>query len=238
MICPSCNQNLTKKNNCCPKCNLIVPWADSFVNELSFYKWTTDLYSIKSELKGPVLPALADCVHIETSLHIGTNIHFGTDKTGKAISWKVLSIENQTALIISENIICSMPYHKPGGEITWSDCSLRKWLNNDFIKDFLNQTERERLIPIKLVNYANPRYLTPGGDYTIDKVFLLSIGEAKHYFSVNAERSTGSLWWLRSPGFKSHIAALVDRSGKVYPYGYFVNRIIGVRPAMWINVDN
>lgn len=226
MICPSCNQNLTEKTNKCPKCGLIVPWAEEFTNELSFYKWTTDLYSIKLEQKEPTLPAISDY------------LHFGRDKNGKEISWKVLNIKNQTAFIISENIICSMPYHQPGGEITWSDCSLRKWLNNDFINVSFNQTERERIILHKVMNNNNPRYKTPGGILTTDRVFLLSINEAKQYFAVNAERATGSLWWLRSPGFKSHIAALVDIPGNIYPYGYFVNRSIGVRPAMWINLNN
>ena len=154
MICPSCNQNLTEKTNKCPKCGLIVPWAEEFTNELSFYKWTTDLYSIKLEQKEPTLPAISDY------------LHFGRDKNGKEISWKVLNIKNQTAFIISENIICSMPYHQPGGEITWSDCSLRKWLNNDFINVSFNQTERERIILHKVMNNNNPRYKTPGGILT------------------------------------------------------------------------
>lgn len=41
---------------------------------------------------------------------------------------------------------CYMPYHIPGGDITWSECTLRVWLNSVFINKFFDKKEKTRMI--------------------------------------------------------------------------------------------
>ncbi|MCL2694167.1 MAG: DUF6273 domain-containing protein [Oscillospiraceae bacterium] len=47
----------------------------------------------------------------------------------------------------------------------------------------------------------------------------------------------GHQWWLRSPGGGSSDAAGVDDGGSVDVDGYIVNSYLGVRPALWVNLD-
>lgn len=166
---------------------------------------------------------------------VGDEIYFGT-QNGQYIWWKVLRTQDRMAFIISSYNICTMPYHHSGGKITWENCTLREWLNNDFISGYFTPAEQSRIIPCKLNNDNNPEYKTPGGIPTTDKVFLLSIHEAKTIFPNDQARANGSGWWLRSPGLPSN-AACVDNDGEVATIGNRVDGNYGVRPAMWIQLD-
>ena len=94
----------------------------------------------------------------------------------------------------------------------------------------------------------------PGND-TTDKVFLLSIEEANKYFSSDrarqcrrtaycvAQGATSNYdncwWWLRSTGDTSDDTALVRTDGSVNYRGSFVsNKLIAVRPALWIDLKS
>ncbi len=177
----------------------------------------------------------------------GDYFYFGS-YNGKRISWEVLRIQDRMALIISSEI-CSMqyqqsgddswPYLKSSDSITWSDCTLRKWLNNDFINGSFSQMERTKILPCKLNNDNNPRYNTPGGDSTTDKVFLLSIYEVEYFqanhFSYWINICKG--WWLRTPGKNPNYVAYVDNEGSIITDGYNAGGKYIVRPAMWIKLD-
>lgn len=167
---------------------------------------------------------------------VGDEIYFGNND-GHKIWWKVLSIHNHMALIISSNCICKLPYHKPGGNITWNGCTLRQWLNNEFLMEYFTDYERAKIVKCKLNNENNPVFFTSGGSDTIDRVFLLSIKEANTLFANNAERATGSnWWWLRTPGNSLGNAADVGKDGQIYTSGSFVNYSSGVRPALWLTI--
>ncbi len=172
------------------------------------------------------------------SLKVGSTFTFGSHN-GQRIFWKVLRIQGSMAFVITTNNVCSMPYHQPGGNITWSDCTLRKWLNNDFINGDFTQAMRARILPCKLNNDNNPQYKTPGGAPTTDKVFLLSINEANTLFANDQARANGSWWWLRSPGNYPNDADFVDNDGRVITFGSNVNDYYyGVRPALWLNLNS
>ena len=99
-------------------------------------------------------------------------------------------------------------------------------------------------------------YSTTPGISARDKVFLISISEAKKYFVSSTARqckpteyakaqgayvdsSSGNCWWwLRSPGDDRLYASLVDEDGDVYDYGFYVSDDLeAVRPAMWIDLN-
>lgn len=197
---------------------------------------------LKNELQGYINVIIARNEANQTNLKVGDELRFGTNN-GQLILWKVLSISNHKVFIISKDIICKMPYHQPGGNTTWADCTLRKWLNNEFINGYFTPKEQARILPCNLNNDKNPKYNTPGGVPTTDKVFLLSINEANQLFDRTVARNIGSLWWLRSPGIIPSNAASVDSNGCVdfsgndVFYDHYGDRVIGVRPAMWIQLD-
>lgn len=118
--------------------------------------------------------------------NIGGIIQFGD------YNWRILDIKNNTALIITEYIIEQRPYHDAYKDITWADCSLRKYLNGEFYGKF-NATDKSRIIPVLNKNLDNQWYGTKGGADTMDSIFLLSLEEVCKYFG-------DSLSKLHNPG--------------------------------------
>ena len=174
----------------------------------------------------------------------GGHICFGSHN-GESLMWKVLKVNNRQALIISLENIAYMPYHKGGRTTNWKICSLRNWLNNDFINDFFSPKERESIVATNIPNMVNPDFRNPTCGMTTDQAFLLSILEARTMFPNNESRSLGTWWWLRTAGCDSSHAACVSKDGNVFTKGLQVNGAdfdgdcssLGVRPAMWINLD-
>ncbi len=177
------------------------------------------------------------------------------------ISWKVLDKENDKVLIISENSICERAYNDYYEAVTWEECSLRHWLNNDFYNTAFDENEKLSIKSTILSNDDNSHFSTEGGNDTEDKVFLLSIEEAEEYFADDISRVANYnneqyWWWLRSPGCKtdnifykykfdeySGNAACVKPTGEIFYGGSNVNHdnydlpYWGVRPAMWIQIE-
>ncbi len=108
----------------------------------------------------------------------------------------------------------------------------------------------------------NPDYSTAPGNAITDKVFLLSITEAKKYFDSDEARRCAPTayaiaqgawandsyktadgdavcwWWLRSPGTYQYDAACVGVGGAVYLLGDYVDLGDGcVRPTIWVSID-
>ena len=108
-------------------------------------------------------------------MQAGDKISFGN------YEWRVLEVQNNTALIITEYIIEQRAYHNAYKDITWADCSLRKYLNSEFYDRFTT-AEKSRIIPVLNKNSDNQWYGSKGGADTQDNIFLLSIEEACKYF--------------------------------------------------------
>lgn len=104
-------------------------------------------------------------------LPIGSIIPFG------GYDWRILDIQNHTALVITEDIIELRAYNDVYKDTTWSDCELRRYLNSEFYGSF-NQADRSRIIPVMNENPDNQWYGSKGGEDTKDAIFLLSVEEA------------------------------------------------------------
>lgn len=200
--------------------------------------------------------------------NVGDIIVFGayeqdnnTSNSKEDIEWLVLAKEDNKILVISDKALDCKPYNQSRDYVTWETCSLRNWLNNDFINAAFTAEERAMIPTVTVSADMNPEYNTNPGNATKDKVFLLSIVEAEKYFTSDEARkcvpteyaiSNGSstsdsytkggkatcLWWLRSPGFDQFIAAYVNYFGPVLRYGRSVGNVSNsVRPAMWITID-
>ena len=199
---------------------------------------------------------------------VGDIVYFGTyeqdnDTTnGKEdIEWLVLAKENNRILVVSDKALDCKPYNQSRDYVTWETCSLRNWLNNDFINAAFTAEERAKIPTVTVSADKNPEYNTNPGNATKDKVFLLSIVEAEKYFTSDEARmcvpteyaisngayTSGSYtkggkatcwWWLRSLGWNRNYAARVNLFGSVIGFGDIVDYDSdAVRPAMWITID-
>ena len=187
---------------------------------------------------------------------IGDIIEFGGQ------NWQVLDIQDGHALIITENVKIIGPghYNYILMSITWVNCSMRIYLNNEYLNNFSTE-ERGRIRATSIENNRNPWFGTTGGGATIDTVFLLSAEEVVRYFGDSGQlqnRPTGmtwisdmhdsarigrddagnrAFWWLRSPGALPNLAAAIDANGVIWLYGTGVsNRPLGARPALWLKL--
>ena len=98
------------------------------------------------------------------------------------IEWEILSVEDGRVLVISKYALDEKPYNTAYTDVTWETCTLRSWLNNEFYNTAFSDNEKTSIPSVTLANKDNPRYGTAGGNYTIDKVFCLSLEEMEKYF--------------------------------------------------------
>ncbi len=98
------------------------------------------------------------------------------------IEWKVLARDGDRILVISRYILDCVRYDEEYRRVTWETCTLRAWLNGEFLGSAFDADE-QLLIPTTHVTAdPNPDFdVDPGAD-TEDKLFLLSIPEAEAYF--------------------------------------------------------
>ena len=201
------------------------------------------------------------------NLHVGDKIPFGQYPQGangevQPLMWRVLAVESGRLLLITDDLIDAVPYNEIEEEVTWETCALRKWMNNDFLRTAFSSEEQARIATVTNQNPNNPRFHTKGGNPTEDRVFALSIEEAKTYFRSNDDRMAAPTayaikrraytndkhslkdgrkvgwWWLRSLGYFSDSASFVLYHGYVNPFGYNVCSFDGaVRPAFWLNLQ-
>ena len=120
---------------------------------------------------------------------------------GMPVKWRVLSVEDGRALLISEDILAVRQYdgldeyNNPDGpsdwenaEVTWADSDIRAWLNDDFLNEIFSMEEQKSILLSEIPNPDNMEYGTPGGKKTEDKLFLLSTDEATKYFKDYEDR--------------------------------------------------
>ena len=179
--------------------------------------------------------------------------------------WLVLDVKGNEALLLTKEIVETKEYHHERGGTTWEECSLRSYLNHDFLNCF-KADEKSKIVNAYLVNNDNPWYGMKGGNDTNDKVFLLSVEEVLKYFGdsgqlgdldaedrgfiddqFNTKRiaqynGTEFRWFLRTPGYNginkslnSH-AAYVGDSGRLSICGYGKTFDLGIRPAIWLRL--
>lgn len=210
----------------------------------------------------------AECLFLKqkaglTNVNVGSTIKFGfyeqdnnTSNGKEEIEWKVLAVDGNKALVISQYALDCQKYNSTYTDTTWEKCSLRTWLNGTFYNAAFGSDHQKMIASSTVTADKNPSYSTSPGNNTTDKVFLLSITEVYKYFSSESARqcqgtaycyaqgaykaSNGNCWWWpRSPGYGSDRAAGVRSDGSVYFDGYGVDRVSGaVRPALWINLGS
>lgn len=214
-------------------------------NENIIKKLKTELKYSQDRIKE--LEKKLKSVRSTEKIQVGSVIKFGKYNR----EWIVLDKKEGKALIFAKESVGEGRYHSEemniiwGKEditcekknITWEDCSLRKWLNEDFYNNFFYEREKNQICEVLVKNFSNPKYGTWAGNDTMDKIFLLSIGEVEKYLGNNKTRRIGSWWWLRSPGYCGYNATIVNSDGAILPNGIDTYSKRAIRPALWLNIE-
>lgn len=188
-----------------------------------------------------------------------------TSNGQEQIEWIILDKNDEGILLFSKYILDCIPYNQTRTKVSWENCSLRSWMNEDFLDTAFNEDERAGILAVLLDNPDNPQYGTSGCESTLDCVFALSIDEAKKYLNDLNRNTTATeyarnrgaklrnelpskqvYWWLRTPG-DSSVRAMVTLLRK-NDFDYQGNGVgakfdgggrnnTGVRPALWLGWD-
>lgn len=181
------------------------------------------------------------------------------DDGKEPIEWLVLKKHGNKVLVISEYGLDYQAYNNEQEDVTWENCTLRKWLNNEFLEDAFEENLQKQIAKTNINNkFEYSRGMlqyTENGKNTKDKIFLLSHDEfEKDFVTVEFDDSyygkynkldcetteyvdkkseySASSWWLRtsSHGFAKYVRDVVTDT-KVSEYKV-------VRPALWIKLES
>ena len=158
-----------------------------------------------------------------------SDVQQGEVITFRNLQWRVLRVSDTYALVISEDIIDSVTFHRSRTNVTWLESDLRSYLNNTFYYTFTVQ-QRSRF----LMNHDD------------DKIFILSCFDVTNQFRHDADRRAscdcGAVrrWWLRCT--QGNQAKIVHDDGSIqtffgnYRYANVNSSGVGYRPALFINL--
>lgn len=160
---------------------------------------------------------------------LGDTIYFG----GK--DWKVLEInDDNSALIITQEITTTRSYHHQAVWVSWADSNLRAYLNGTYYYTF-SDSDRNSILPT--TNRS-------GNGATVDYVFVLSPEEAERLFTNSYTRASDSFLWLRSmQRQRGHTAYIIQPRGVVSTATWggggvnIVTNAYGIRPALRLSVE-
>ena len=126
---------------------------------------------------------------------VGDTVFFGSYEQDNDMSdgkepveWLILDMADGEALVIAKYGLDAAAYHEEWESTAWETCTLRAWLNDDFLNEAFSEDEQERIRETAVTAETNPEYDTDPGNDTEDRVFLLSIAEAEKYFGSDEER--------------------------------------------------
>lgn len=198
--------------------------------------------------------------YLDAAAQIGDVVAFGTDDYPN--EWIVLDKDGGKILLISKDAVAFKKFHEEEAIVTWETCSLRTWLNNEYLYAAFSDDERAIIQSSVVVTNDNEYSGRSGGAATDDYIFLLSLEEACKYFVTDKDRilicdgvyeftdENGSvvevlvdnevaIWWLRTPGNGDYGTTFVDNDGTaVNRQSWVNNEKQAVRPAMWVDVSN
>ena len=209
-------------------------------------------YSVIYTEKSAVRKAAPDM----SGVKVGDDVTFGmfpVDESMdmKPLSWKVLKIDGNKALMITNCSIMALDSMLTQKR-TWEESKARELLNGAFLAGAFSDDERKIIVESKLKNHDSKKWKTPGGNDTMDKVFLLSMEEIEEVFKkkedriseltayakqqVFVKRDGVSFWDTRTPGKNGWgPAAISNFDGDVDTEGNHVG-YDGVRPAVWVTI--
>lgn len=165
-------------------------------------------------------------------------LRFAVGKTvefGAGLQWQVVDERGRMRLLFAQREVAHRPYNDSLSDTSWSSCTLRKWLNQDFLQRAFSPQERGMIISGIVHNRRSPRFFTNAGPNTMDKIYIPDMEEIERYFPLEKERASDGWWWLRTPGCNLLSAVGVYKDGSIYDIGIHINYAeCGVRPMFWV----
>ena len=151
----------------------------------------------------------------------------------RPMKWRVLKIRGTQATLLADRMPDCHPFHDSDEETDWSACSLRRWLNGEFLLRGFSREERQAIVETVNDNDRNSYYGTYCGGSTVDRVFILSANEiyasptatsygfyagsgiddpARRFRSTLYAKCRGA-WWSSVAGYRGNSFWMMRTSG-------------------------
>ena len=193
---------------------------------------------------------------------IGTYDIVPNNEKQEALMWKVLDKKDGKLLVIADKLIDSFSFnYNPNKEnindVTWENCKIRQFLNNEFISMQMTEDEAKMIVTTHNENKACNEYLKSIWNFkqepysematqihrddvaTDDKVFLLSLEEVLKYFPGEEEPQAKEYPFSELKTSENR-TAYVTKAVKENSKGYYDRETLG---GVWMtrtlsDVDN
>lgn len=162
-----------------------------------------------------------------SEVKIGGVITFGRD------DWMVLERKDGKALLAKYMADNKHPFHDKKEKVTWEKCSLRQYLNGEFLTKYFSEEERAIIEETVVTSRNNTEFGTDGGQDTKDKVFLMDETQYEKYKKKLKDKS--KTMRLRTPGKDATSTTYVSALKEIVTYGFPVEQNGAcIRPVMWV----
>lgn len=153
--------------------------------------------------------------------------------------WIVIHEDEEKMLLLSRDVMDwdifddKYTFFADADPATWDESYLRGLLKK-YYKENFSEKEKNRILPKGM------------GDY----LFILTAEEVEFYLPTKDVRVAEIIyadenmrrerydWWLNSVGVKKHTRQRVDENGEIDRNGIEDECMIGVRPAMWVDISS
>ena len=188
----------------------------------------------------------------------GSNCYYKWDR----IKWRVLNKDDSSLLLMADKALDYKDYSSSRQSI-WENSELRSWFNVTFYNMAFSNREQEAILRRNIINEGNVDYEIAGGRTTNDKIFSLSINEAKNAeygfctdgkthsmsrrlyasdFAYSSREIGGeTCWWLRTPGSALDKTAYINADGSIESKGTDVHNIknnFACVPVLYIDLSS
>lgn len=172
----------------------------------------------------------------------------------EVIKWRVLNVNGNDAMLVSDKNIDCKKYNELYTNITWKECTLRSWLNgydasynsygadfknDNFIDEAFTPNEKKAILSTNVINDNSEYNDIYSGPNTNDKIYLLSISDIynKEYGFSNDNRLTMAKNTPFAEMNGAYTNATVDSN--YYKNGYWWLRSLGkiANTASYVNYD-
>ena len=159
------------------------------------------------------------------------------------ILWRVLKVENGTALLVSDKILDAAALDTGTANSGYQGSTLQSFLNGAFANEAFSADQKSALLPNGILgsvflltkeDIQNPAYGFTSDASRQSKATAYALAKSLH-----AATTGEGWWWLNTAGTTEGSQAIVYYNGVVYSPGLKFDDVqTGVRPAICVKLDS
>ena len=146
--------------------------------------------------------------------------------------WLVVAETEEGTLLLAEKVIDCQPFHNADGAWSWETCSIRFWLNGEFMQSAFSAKEQTRVQSVALME---ARWGSLANPIDLSEMFAYPTEYAKKRGVFVYDGNRTSWWWVNGYGHARTHVQFVNYDGYVFGPGRKATaNNYGVRPTIFL----